>query len=127
MKIAEKIRTLLPNMDTIIITSEDQDIIDGFKKDFVSNNSESKFEWKYIFNTFDKMQGNGSTKSYNKQILNEYGMENIMLRMLSTIYLQQNAKIYVLQLRSNQARNIWRISHFINLFDINMDTTGVQI
>ena len=108
---------MVPNVATIIIISGNKHAIDGFKNDIIGNNDNSK--WKFVVNGFDQMTDSGYIKSFDKDIINEYGMESI----LCTIYVQQNAKFYIVQMRSNWDGNMLTLSYYHNLFKENRNVT----
>ena len=103
------------NIDTIIITSEDEKIIEQYR-----NLSLYLNEFNFIFNDFDIMQSTGNPFKGFKNDKKKFNFTtdevwlNILISMLSSLKLQMNSNYYVTRTRSNWINGIWSISSSIN-------------
>ena len=108
MKIAQIIKIYHTQITSIIITSEDQSVINYIKSKY------NGFGLDLIFNDGDMLQNCGLVQDLNEeQKSNEFEMFKILISMISTLKLQMHSNYYIIQKQSNWGHSIWTISSCI--------------
>jgi hypothetical protein len=92
LEVAEMIRRFDPQVDTIILTSED--------RRFVEARANHTGRWRFVVNSRDVMQGTGEPAMMEKGKTG-LDMDQIFLSMTSTLHLQMRAKYFILNCGSN--------------------------
>ena len=96
-------------VNAMIVTSEDEDIMDIIRKSAASSSMLT------VFNDGDMMQSCGLVQDMDTETRsNELEMMKLILSMLSTMKLQMHSNYYVLQRQSNWAHAIWTLSSCIH-------------
>jgi len=96
MKIAEQIRRFDPQVDTIILTSEDKRYLEQRHK---YEEEEKEGRWRFLVNPFDLAGKTGSIGALEKE--EHQSMEEVFLSLFSTLHLQLNGKYFILNCSSN--------------------------
>ena len=91
------------NIDTVIITSEDPNIINQYKR--------IKSKYKFVFNDFDILPNTGSQPEIRKELTTDKDYFNLMISVLSSMKLQMNGKYFIVRHRSNWVHAIWKIAN----------------
>ena len=129
INIAQIIKIFHDEINSIIITSEDKNIINYIKNNISSSSSLSSI-FNFIYNDQDIMQNCGLVQDLNdNQKTNEFQMFKLLISMLSTLKLQsQYSNYYIIQKQSNWGHSIWTISssfdndNYNNKYCINVET-----
>ena len=107
IKIARIIKMYHAHITSVIITSEDQSVINYIK-------SKDELGLDLIFNDGDMLQNCGLVQDLKEeQKSNEFEMFKILISMLSTLKLQMHSNYYVVQKQSNWGHAIWTMSSCI--------------
>ena len=91
MQRANAIRAYDPQIDTIILTSEDESIIQS-SKNFTTYNG---VQWRFVYNVGDIRQGTGSATALQKETDHGHSIHRIMESALTSMHLQLRAKYMV--------------------------------
>ena len=91
MKMAENIRRFDPQVDTIILTSEDERYLEQRHK-YTKDG-----RWRFIINHSDTVKGTGSIDVLEKS----ESMENVFISFISSLHLQLKGKYFILNCSSN--------------------------
>merc|ERR1712179_478045 len=96
---AQTLKEKAPFLNTLIITSEDPYIItktktDSFRKIYS--------EWKFVYNTADKMQGTGSATGLTLvQADQQHQVEEVILSAFVSLHLQMRTRYLLAHLQSS--------------------------
>eukprot|EP00469_Lotharella_globosa_P012980 CAMPEP_0167781702 /NCGR_PEP_ID=MMETSP0111_2-20121227/6081_1 /TAXON_ID=91324 /ORGANISM="Lotharella globosa, Strain CCCM811" /LENGTH=398 /DNA_ID=CAMNT_0007672397 /DNA_START=173 /DNA_END=1369 /DNA_ORIENTATION=- len=120
MKVADDIRTMRPEVDTIIFTSESRDMVEQSKKYSIEKGG----KWKMIYNTVDVMQGTGSTNTatLKKSKTRSLGIQSALI----SLHLQLRAKYFVVPYHPRRHRTYSSWLHTIGGLSRSPDITFVE-
>ena len=88
MQVAYGIRKMDPSVNTIVLTSEDEDIIKSSKNFEIYKG----LAWRFVYNTVDVHQGTGSATALKKEKAHGKGIMQVMQSALTSMHLQLRTK-----------------------------------
>ena len=91
------------NIDTVIITSEDENIINQYRR--------IKSKYKFVFNDFDVLPNSGNQRFLRKELTKDKDYFNLMISVLSSMKLQMNGKYFIIRHRSNYVHALWKLAN----------------
>ena len=123
-KKGDKISTATSNMyDTIVLTSEDKDVLDAR---FNYTKSNASFPFRFVVNEEDVAQGHGDPRSFHGEMNGKkWNADNVLISSIVTIKLQMYPETLVLNGCSNFHRQIlwhFRMMGFTSLQDAHTQT-----
>jgi hypothetical protein len=120
---AEQLRKVKLEVDTIILTSESQSIIDIVLNSTNQTTNIDWSDWRFIINSEDNMIGIGNLMKTTEKL----DFFDQLRSILSTIKLQMNAKYYLTQQMSGFVLAIWNLAKNFNIAPNEVPPTCVEL